>query len=323
VVSEPRQRLHRDLGIQVFWSSDTSPAQTAAETNRIFNYAVWLGANSVGIDFNFYTNGITPTHVYAKPGGTASPATIAWVIAAAREHGLRVLIRPLLNEDNLTGNAWRGSIHPRSATQWFASYRAFLKPYLVQAQRYKASSFAVGAELDSLAGDKSQWKALDTGAAKLFSGQLTYAYNWDNWQHRPSFAPAPGAGVDAYPRFKYGDSARVPQLTAAWVRWLHSRSAKALKSTVLQEVGIAPAAGAYTHPSRWAANGTWIDVKIQRSWFAAACAAAKQTHVAGIYFYDVYNTDQPTRPVGIRSQTGSFVDISDETIRACFAAGWT
>jgi hypothetical protein len=322
VVAKTRQRLHTDLGVQVFWSSNTSSTETAAEANRIFNYVVWLGANSVGINFNFYTNGLTPTYVYAEAGSTAGPATIGLVVASARKHGLRVLIRPLLNEDNLTGNAWRGSIQPPSATEWFASYLAFLKPYLVEAQRYKASSFAVGAELESLTADKSQWADLDTDAAKLFSGPLTYAYNWGSWENRPSFAPASNIGVDAYPPFKLGDSATVPRLTSAWGRWLHSRSAKVLKSTVLQEVGIAPSADAYADPSKLAISGTRIDAEVQQSWFAAACAAAKETHVAGIYFYDVYNTDQPTRPVGIRSPTESFVDISDKTIRACFASGW-
>jgi hypothetical protein len=323
VVSEARQRLHKDLGVQVFWSSDTSPARTAAEADRMFNYVVWLGANSVGIDFNFYTNGVNPTYVYSEPGSTASPATIGLVIANARKHGLRVLVRPLLNEDNLAGHAWRGAIHPVSATQWFASYMTFLKPYFVEAQHHKASSFAVGAELESLTADKSQWATLDTDAAELFSGQLTYAYNWGSWENGSSFAPAPSTGVDAYPPFKLGVSATVPQLTSAWVHWLHSRSAKALKSAVMQEVGIAPVVGAYTDPSKLAASGTRIDAKIQRSWFAAACDAAKETHVAGMYFYNVYNTDQPTRPVDITSPTGSFVDISDTIIRACFASGWS
>lgn len=323
MVSTARQELHTDLGVQVFWSSNTTPAETEAEANRVFNYAVWLGANSVGVDFNFYTNGVTPTYVYAEPATTASPATIGLVIAAARKHGLRVLVRPLLDEDNLTGNSWRGSIRPKSLSQWFASYTAFLSPYLLEAQQNNASSFDVGAELESLTDDKPQWMTLDMHAAKIFPGNLSYAYNWGSWEDRPSFAPAATTGVDAYPPFKLGDSATVPQLAAAWVHWLHSAPANALRSTVLQEVGIAPAAGAYADPSKWAANGTPIDVKIQQNWFAAACAAAKETDVAGIYFYDVYNTDQPTRPIGLRSPTGSFVDISDTTIQACFHSGWT
>lgn len=323
VVSKARQRLRQDLGVQVFWSSDTSPQRTAAEANRIFNYVVWLGANSVGIDFNFYTDGVTPTFVYAEPGNTVGPATIGMLIASARRHGLRVLVRPLLNEGNLTEHAWRGAIHPPSATQWFASYLAFLRPYLVEAQLRKAASFAVGAELESLADDRPRWKVLDAQAAKLFSGKLTYAFNWGSWQNRPTFTPAPNTGVDAYPPFALGDSATTAQLTSAWGRWLHHRSAKTLRSTVIQEIGISPVAGAYTNPSKWAASGKRIDAKIQRTWFAAACAAAKETHIAGIYFYNVYNTDQPTRPVGITSPTGSFVDIADTTIRTCFRAGWS
>jgi hypothetical protein len=326
VVPALRQHLRATLGIQVFWNSTGNRSEMEADANRIFNYAVGLGANCVAIDFWFYTNGVDPTYIYGMKNTTPSPATIAMVAANAREHGLRVLIRPLLNEDNIAvvGTNWRGSIEPVSLTGWFASYYAFLKPYFQAAQASKATAFDIGTELDSLAPDENHWTIFKAAAAQLFTGQLQYAVNYGRWQEDPSYEPVPAPGVDAYPQLGLGDGATVSELTAAWVTWLHNQPESVLRDTVLQEVGIAAAAGAYAEPARMAPSGTPLDLAIQQNWFASACAAAKATHLAGLYFYDVNSTDQPSDHAAAAGYPpGSFIDRSDGVIKTCFASGWS
>jgi hypothetical protein len=325
MVSAKHRAQWATLGIQVYWNSTGTKAEMEADANRIFNYVVGLGANSVGIDFFFYTNGVYPTQVYGVPGKTPSPATIAMVVANAREHGLRVLIRPLLNEDNIkiVGTNWRGSIEPPSLTTWFASYYAFLKPYLKAAQRSHASGFNIGTELDSLAPYQQHWTIFESTVAKIFTGKQIYAVNYGRWQEGPPYEPVPDAAVDAYPQFGLGDSATEGQLTAAWVSWLHTQPEQVLRKTVLQEVGIAAVFGVYQLPARAYPEGTPLDVSVQRKWFASACAAAKETGLAGIYFYNVDSTDQPSKPaLTAKYSPGSFIGRSDGVIKSCFASGW-
>jgi hypothetical protein len=326
VVSQQRRRLQATLGIQVFWNSTGSQADMEADATRIFNYVVGLGANSVAINFWFYTNGVYPAYVYGEPGSTPSPATVAMVVANARQHGLRVLVRPLLNENNIkiVGNNWRGSIQPPSLNTWFASYYAFLKPYLQAAQRSKATAFNIGTELDSLAGYENHWSIFEAAVRNLFSGQQLYAVNYGRWQEDPPYEPVPDPAVDAYPILGLGDGASVPELTSAWVTWLGHQPDSVLRKTVLQEVGIAAVAGAYAEPALVAPTGTPIDVTIQQNWFAAACAAAKLAHLAGLYYYAVNSTDQPSDPALTATYApGSFIGRSDGVIRACFASGWS
>jgi hypothetical protein len=321
-VSAERSALTATLGIQVYWDSTGTRAGMAADANRIFNYVVGLGANSVGIDFFFYTDGVYPTRVYGVRGSTPSPATLSMVIASARRHGLRVLVRPLLKEKNIMdsrGN-WRGSIQPPSVTGWLHSYWEFLKPYLTAAQRSGAAGFNVGSELDSLAPDEAEWKAFEAAAGKLFTGRLEYAVNYGRWQENPGYEPVPDAGVDAWPQLGLADTATVRELTAAWVSWLHNQPESVLRRTLLQEVGIAAVSGAYREPALPAPGGATLDVAIQDKWFAAACAAAKQTGVAGIYFYDVNSTDRPANAAGYAP--GSFIGRGDRVIKTCFASGW-
>jgi hypothetical protein len=319
-------RLSATLGIQVFWNSTGSQADMAADANRIFNYVVGVGANSVGIDFWFFTDGPTPTRVYGMPGQTPSPATIAMVSKIAREHGLRVLVRPLLNEDNIKiyGDDWRGSIQPPNVNNWFASYYAFLKPYLQIAQSTGTNAFNIGTELDSLAPDEPHWKIFENTVAQIYKGQQLYAVNYGRWQEDPSYEPVPDAPVDAWPQLGVTNSATIPELTSAWMTWLQNQPPEVLKKTVLQEVGLAAAAGAYKEPALAFPAGTPLDVTVQRNWLTAACDAAKNEHLAGLYYYTVNSTDQPSEPtVTAKYAPGSFINRSDGAIKACFASGWS
>jgi hypothetical protein len=306
----------------MFWNSAGTQAEMEADANRVFNYIVGLGANSVGINFWFYTDGPDPTHVYGTPGSTPTPATIAMVVAAAHRHGLRALVRPLLNENNLIDSRgdWRGSIQPVSLHAWFVSYYDFLKPYFVAAQRNGATAFDIGSELDSLAPDENEWTLFKAAARQIFHGSLEYAVNYGRWQLDPPYEPVPDASVDAYPKLGLTDSATVTQLTNGWVQWLHNQPSSVLTGTILQEVGIAAAAGSYARPFAPAAQGTPLDVPIQEEWFAAACSAAKRTDLAGLYFYAVNSTDHPDKAAGYAP--GSFIGRGDRVIKACFAAGW-
>jgi hypothetical protein len=324
-VAPSRAAVSVSLGVQVFWNSTGSQASQAADANRIFNYVVGLGANSVGIGFWFFTDGPTPTRVYGVPGRTPSPATIAMVIKIAREHGLRVVVRPLLNEDNIKIIVpnWRGTIQPPNLYNWFASYYAFLKPYLQVAQSAGANAFNIGTELDSLAPDQSHWSIFENTIAQIYKGQQLYAVNYGRWQQDPPYEPVPDAPVDAWPQLGVSDSATIPQLTSAWITWLHNQPSSVLRKTVLQEVGLAAAAGAYKEPALSAPAGTPLDLTIQRNWLTAACDAAKDEHLAGIYFYTVNSTDQPSEPaVTAKYAPGSFMNRSDNVIKACFASGW-
>lgn len=318
-----QRSLQATLGIQMYWNDWGPVAQTQADLNRIYNYIVGLGANTVGINFFFFTNGVYPTTVYGTAGMTPSPATIGMAIAEARKHGLRVLVRPLLNENNIIDarGDWRGSIQPPSLSEWFASYYDFLKPYFSVAQANGATSFDIGTELDSLAPYESDWSSFEAAAQQIFHGELQYAVNYGRWAEDPSYEPVPYAGVDAYPGFFLPADATVGALTDAWAGWLLHQPENVLAHTVLQEVGIAAAAGAYSAPYRPAAAGTPLDIGVQQNWFAAACAAAKLEHLTGIYFYDVNSGDDPANAAGYAP--GSFIGRGDSVIRGCFSSGWS
>ncbi|NUR29611.1 MAG: hypothetical protein HOV83_27815 [Catenulispora sp.] len=321
-VSPAAKATHAQLGVQIYWHDIDDPAVTRANADRLLDYIVGLGANSVAISFPIYVDGVRPTKAYVTPGRTPSPATLGIVLAEASARGLRTTIRPLVDEANLLDSKgdWRGSIQPVDTAGFFASYQSVLNPFLDQAQASHVATFVVGAELDSLVHDTSMWTALTAASAKRFHGQLAYADNWGLWvTGRPS-VPNTAVGVDAYPVLKVDDDATVSELTSAWSAWLRRRSATTLTKTVLQEVGISATAGAYSQPVKWEVAGQAIDPRVQINWFTAACGAARSLHMDGVYFWDLDAYADPSHadPNG----PGSFVQRGDQAIKSCFATGW-
>ncbi len=322
-VSAAAKATTQQLGIQVYWHTSGTTEQVESAAAKVLNYVVGLGANSVALTFPIYTDGVHPTEVYGVSGSTPSPATLDLVIKAAQARGLRVMVRPLIDETNIMDEAgdWRGSIKPKSVSTWFASYQSFITPYLRLAQRDSTNFFDLGVELDSLVSYQTEWNELDAYAAGIYHGELDYGDNWSSWQEGGSYQPAAHIGVDAYPDVDLSDDASVAELTTAWEDWLEHRSSSTLRNTVMQEVGIAAASGSYHHPAAWAEAGHTPVTSIQINWFTAACDAAQSLGMPGIYFWDVDSYAEPSQ--GATSDTGAFIGRGDQAIKACFASGWS
>lgn len=320
-VSAAAKAAKAQLGVQVYWHEVNDAYAVKSNADRLFDYAVDLGANSVGISFPIYTDGARPTKVYTRDGITPTPDSLATVIGEAKLRGLRVMIRPLIDEANIkdSAGAWRGSIRPRSIPAWFASYQQAIMPFLTAAQAAHADAFAVGAELDSLVGQTAQWQSLLTAAAAVFHAQLAYADNWGEWATGRPGVPGAAPGLDAYPQLRLADSATVPQIAAAWTAWLQKRPV-GLADTVVQEIGIAATPGAYKQPAAWGSEGQTLAPQIQANWFAGACQAIRSLRMSGLYFWNLDAWADPAKAATYTS--GSFIGRGDSAIKTCFASGW-
>ncbi|MFI1992440.1 glycoside hydrolase family 113 [Actinoplanes sp. NPDC020271] len=318
--SAPAQTTPAELGVQIYWHEVNTPEQVRANADRLLDYIVGLGANSVGITFPIYTDGPRPTRVYTTAGVTPTPGSLRTVIGMARARGLRVLVRPLIAEGNLkSGKVWRGSIKPSDVDGWFTSYGKILLPYLTAAQEARADGFVVGSELDSLVKYQDWWRTTVAAAGRAFTGRLTYADNWGVWATGRPGVPGTETGLDAYPQLRLGDAATVAQIAAAWRQWLLKRP-DGLAKTTIQEIGIAATPGAYRLPASWPSEGQTLTPQIQIRWFAGACAAAKSLNMAGIYFWTLDAWADPANAGGYNA--GSFIGRGDQAIKECFASGW-
>ena len=284
--------------------------------DAILDYVVGLGANSIAVTFPLYTDGATPSRVYADIE-TPSPTRVADVVARAHDRGLRVTVRPLIDEANIaeTPGEWRGSIEPIDVDAWFDSYAAAIRPYF----GVGANEFVLATELASLQDESDRWSVLETEARSAFPGVISFTFNWDGFDstHLP---PLASYGIDLYPSSDLGDDATVEQLTAGMLYALGQPPESVRRSLVIQEVGIPALSGVYQRPYHWGTDGGPIIEEIQAKWFTAACLAAEQSGVQGLYFWMLDSNVDPLQANPADQPPKSFVGRLGETsIRDCFA----
>lgn len=301
-------------GIQIYLH-EASTTREADHTAAILDYVVSLGANSIGLTFPVYTDGARPTKVDVG-AETPSVQRVTDIVDQAHERGLRVMLRPIIDEKNIaaTTGEWRGSIRPVDTEAWFGSYADTIAAYFST----DADEFVLAAELTSLKDESREWTQLEARARKGFRGQLSYAFNWDAGTARSSHVDV--FGLDLYFPIKLGDDATVAQLTAGLRRAIASQPAAVRERLVVQEVGIPALSGMYEFPWDWGSRGHAIKEEIQGNWFAAACQAVHQAGAGGIYYWMLDSNVDPRTARPAAQPAGSFIGRQGErSIRACFA----
>jgi len=310
----------------VYWAANRSDSDAVirAKARRIINYTISLNANSVALTIPFFTYGLASDTVYAKPKVTPSPRHIAIFMAVAAKAHIRVTLRPVLNENALVARnpqAWRGSIEPQNRAAWFRSYNKLLLPYAAAAQAGHAATFVLGTELVSLEG-APQWQGLVRSLRSVYSGQLTYDQNHDEFGSYTANPPVPGHNVDAYPQFSLPDSASVARLTSSWEAWLGAHPLSVRRELTLSEIGIDAVAGSYKEPWAWRNTRTApINTRVQAAWYQAACNAVSDQQIGGgIYWWEVNFDANPADPGPFKSDRMTFLDRpAQRVIRNCFA----
>jgi hypothetical protein len=311
--------------MNVYWVDDPGDSEEVirAKARRIVDYLITIDANSVALSFPFFTQGPTASSVFATRS-TPSAGRVGIALDEFRRSGLRISLRPLMDEQALLAvsrRSWRGNIQPVDRDAWFASYRKLITPYLEAANRARATTFIIGAEMNSLEGDP-RWRALVSRAKQTFHREIAYAVNWDSYVSRPTQMPVDHLGVDAYFPLEVGDDASTGTLAAGWNRWLDRRATGPLPGLTLSEVGLPAEDGAYRHPAAWGGtSGRALNLAVQQRWFSAACQVARQRKMAGLYWWKIDFHDDPIRADRANDRHDSFIGRpGEDAIQSCFSA---
>ncbi|MEU6035702.1 hypothetical protein ABZ801_09845 [Actinomadura sp. NPDC047616] len=312
----------REWGVNVYYvnSPRDDEAHVRAKAQRMMRYLVSLNANAVSINFPFRMAGPASSEVGAIPRRTPTPRRLGIVLREARAAGLRVTVRPLMDETNLvrTETEWRGAVQPASRDGWFASYRTFLSPYLKVAADEQAATFVIGTELNSLQADR-RWRGLAAWAQRRFPGELSYDMNWDSFRTGRRSVPFRRIGLDAYPPLGLPDDATVKQLALGWKNWLDGMHDGRPSRILLSEVGIAAQTGAYSAPGDWV-NRRRVDQTMQARWYTAVCWVVRKNNMRGLYWWMVDFDTDPANADPERSARLSFAGRpkTEQAIRTCF-----
>jgi hypothetical protein len=308
-------------GIHVYWQDNPSDSDETVheKARRVVDQVIGFEANSIAVSFPFFATSPTSDELIADER-TPSPHRLAILIDEARRGGLRITLRPLMDEatpESFRGESWRGTFSPTNRARWFSAYAEFLEPYLRLAQDERVETFVVGVELSALQSDP-EWTDIVRLTRGLYHGEVGYSSNWDVYATAKANIPADRIGIDAYPLLGLDMDATQAQMTTAWTSWLTGTAKGDANRLVLDEVGGAAERVMQYNPSRTDTPGEQLDEGIQSRWFGAACQGARNVGAAGMYYWRLdFSVDVATADP-ILDRHDSFIGRQAEnTVRSC------
>jgi glycosyl hydrolase family 113 len=284
-----------------------SDASYAGKVSAYLDHLKGLGVDSVSLTIPLFQSAWNSVDPHPDPARTPSVGNVRSFVQQAHQRGISILLRPLIDDQNLYSAHWRGTIDPSpNQAAWFNTYKAVLQPYAALGPSDGLDVLDVGSELITLARKYPNWWALIIDQLKLtYHGAVTYSTNWD-WAGLPgSSQPYPSfttqldfLSIDAFYPLNAPINATIAQLNAAWQPWLSKVAqlrAYYKKTVVFTELGVTSQVGAYRQPWVWNPN-TGLSLEAQRRYYVASCAATRPYRL-GLYWWAYYSLDAPSSPL--------------------------
>ena len=269
-------------------------------------------------------------HPYARIGGDGSvgssggrgrsfdPSWVRRPIEAAKDLGLRVMIKPHLAYWG-SPFSWRGVIRFEDEETWarfFREYTAWIQEMASLSEG--ADAFVVGTELDQTIQHEAAWRSIITTIrAELPETPLTYAANWDQYQRVPFWDALDAIGVQGYfPLVAHAEAPEAAELAAGWaarVAELDRFRATWNRPVVLTELGYDDGNAAARTPWASRSRGSERNPELQQQCLTAALAAVDAAPgIEGAFLWKWFPGS---------SQRGDFLK-STPAMRAVLAAQW-
>lgn len=174
----------------------------------------------------------------------------------ALEANLLVMIKPHLWLD---WGSYTGDHGFDSNDDWLRfeeDYRSYILEFARMSEELQLPVFCIGTELERSVIERPRfWIALIDEIRKVYSGQLTYAANWDNYTQITFWGELDFIGVDAYFPLDSSSTPKHPALLRGWKKWhdeLKSVSEQFNRPVIFTEWGYRSADHAADEP--WACN---------------------------------------------------------------------
>jgi len=217
-------------------------------------YLKEIGVDTVSIMVPAYQETLESEEIYINDtdeGDTPSEEALKHAIETCHKLGMRVMIKP--HVDPRTDEA---RVNILASEKWFDSYEKFILKYAKFSQENNVELFAIGTELETttFSAWTHRWEALIDEVRNVYSGALTYAANWTEYEGVPFWDKMDFIGIDAYFPLTNDDNAALQDLINSWnaiadkiEEWLKNRGLTD-KGVLLTEIGYPSANGANRQP---------------------------------------------------------------------------
>jgi glycosyl hydrolase family 113 len=241
------------------------------------------------------------------------PGWITRPIAEARRRGMKLMMKPHLAYWG-SRFSWRGEIDfGEDEDAWNRFFRGY-ETWIVNLARMSrgADSFVVGTELDRTLHREKDWRRIIAAVRKVYSGPLTYAANWTDYQRVPFWDALDTVGIQAYfplaatPKAKPPTpELQEPQLKSAWaarIRELEAFSKKAGKAIVFTELGYHCTAKVALEPWDYSKGEKKYEALQARCLKAALEAIEESQAVRGAYLWKWFPGPRKPRDFNLEAE---------------------
>lgn len=187
------------------------------------------------------------------------PEWLARPIAEAHALGMKILIKPHIAYWGSPWS-WRGEIaFPDEAARarFFADYEDWIGQLATASKG--ADAFAVGTELDKTIQHEAEWRRVVDVVRARYSGSITYAANWTDYQRVPFWDALDAIGIQAYfPLVQDPGMPSPDELEAGWskvMQQIAAVSARVDRPVVFTELGYNRSARAAKEPWKYDTGG--------------------------------------------------------------------
>jgi len=252
------------------WTKEKFASRGAKQALGMFRN---MGAGHVQINVTKYQKRFDSLEIKATER-TPENGSIVKAINAAHKIGLKVMLKPHIDiMDTDGGNFTRKDIgfHDDVSWQiWFKEYEKFIIHYAKMAERTKTETFCIGTELSFASRKTEFWTELISKVKAVYSGELTYAANWDNYKFIEFWEELDYAGINAYFPLTEERSPTIEEIKAGWREWIQEIEAwhaKVKKPIIFTELGYASSSHAASRP--WKGDVGKADMGIQARCYTA------------------------------------------------------
>jgi hypothetical protein len=172
-------------------------------------------------------------------------------VRLAQARGLRVMLKPHV----WVGEGFHGDIQFTSEAEWQAwerAYSSYILHFAQLADSLQVPLFCIGTELKNHTLQRAHyWQALIVSVRAVYSGQLTYADNWDSYTLFPHWGQLDYIGVDAYFSLSTQEGPSLEALAEGWqphVEEIRQLAARHQKPVLFTEWGFRSISGTAIEP---------------------------------------------------------------------------
>ncbi|GAA0879078.1 hypothetical protein GCM10009119_20460 [Algoriphagus jejuensis] len=219
-----------------------------------------------------------------------TPRGIQVTLDSSASYGIKNMLKPHL----WVRSGWVGEIEMESEEDWktwFANYQNFILDYARLAEELKMPMLCVGTELEKTSTREQDWRNVIAEVRKVYSGKITYAANFTEFEKVKFWDALDYIGVQAYFPLAKGHHPSLEELKDSWEAHLPKveRVVRKFKKTVLfTEIGYCNTADAAIEPWVWPSERKGIEFSedVQALCYEAFFETAwKKEWLAGVFFW--------------------------------------